>query len=84
MDNPGQQGGEISRGQAPRLHDIDEQVYVRKVDINEDVKETQLQGLNDRLAVTENEEADALRSEIEDLEDGIDKLTGFRTGSQLQ
>ena len=40
--------------------------------------------LKDRLAATENEEADVLRDEIEDLEDRIDELTIFRTGSEVQ
>jgi hypothetical protein len=66
------------------VYDIDERAYVRKADVNEDVKETRLQGLTDRLAATESEEADVLRSEIEDLEDRIDELTSFRTGSEVQ
>jgi len=66
------------------VYDIDERAYVRKADVNEDVKETRLQGLKDRLAATESEEADVLRSEIEDLEDRIDELTSFRTGSEVQ
>jgi len=66
------------------VYDIEERAYVRKADVNEDVKETRLQGLKDRLAATESEEADVLRSEIEDLEDRIDELTSFRTGSEVQ
>ena len=46
------------------VYDIDERAYVRKADVKEDVKETRLQGLKDRLAATESEEADVLRSEI--------------------
>ena len=66
------------------VYDIEERAYVRKADVNEDVKETRLQELKDRLAATESEEADVLRSEIEDLEDRIDELTSFRTGSEVQ
>jgi hypothetical protein len=66
------------------VYDIDQRAYVRKADVNEDVKETRLQGLKDRLAATESEEADVLRSEIEDLEERIDELTSFRTGSEVQ
>jgi len=66
------------------VYEIDERAYVRKADVNEDVKATRLQGLKDRLAATESEEADVLRSEIEDLEDRIDELTSFRTGSEVQ
>ncbi|ELZ32745.1 hypothetical protein C472_15579 [Halorubrum tebenquichense DSM 14210] len=54
------------------------------VDISEDLKETRLQELKDRLAASEREEADVLRSEIEDLEDRIDELTSFHTGSEVQ
>lgn len=66
------------------VYDIDERDYVRKAEVDEDVKETRLQGLKDRLAATESEEADVLRSEIVDLEDRIDALTSFRTGSEVQ
>ncbi len=66
------------------VYDIEERAYVRKADVNEEVKETRLQGLKNRLAATEGEEADVPRSEIEDLEDRIDELTCFRTGSEVQ
>jgi hypothetical protein len=66
------------------LYDIHELAYVRKAEVTEDVKETRLQGLKDRLATTEREKADVLRSEIEDLENRIDEPTSFRTGSEVQ
>jgi hypothetical protein len=62
------------------VYDVEESEYVRKADVDEEEKETRLQGLKDRLAETEGEEADELREEIEELEDRIDELTEFRTG----
>jgi hypothetical protein len=62
------------------VYDIEESAYVRKADVDEQEKETRLQGLKDRLAETESEEADELRDEIEDLEDRIEELTEFRSG----
>ncbi|PSP29154.1 hypothetical protein BRC65_00780, partial [Halobacteriales archaeon QH_2_65_14] len=62
------------------VYEIEESEYVRKADVDEDEKETRLQGLKDRLAETEGEEADELHEEIEELEDRIDDLTEFRSG----
>lgn len=50
---------------------------------DEDVKESRLQGLKDRLAASDNG-AEQLREEIEDLEQRIDDLTSFRTGTEMQ
>ncbi|WP_152043504.1 hypothetical protein [Salinigranum salinum] len=66
------------------VYDIDERVYVRKAEVDEDVKESRLQGLKDRLAGTEGDDGDALRHEIEELEARIDELTSFRTGAEVQ
>lgn len=62
--------------------EVEESEYVRKAEVDEEVKETRLQGLKDRLRDTEGDEAEELREEIEELEDRIDELTSFRTGSQ--
>jgi len=62
------------------VYEIDESQYIRKADVDEDEKETRLQGLKDRLAETEGEEAEELREEIEELEERIDELTEFRSG----
>ena len=62
------------------VYEVEESEYVRKADVDEDQKETRLQGLKDQLAATEGEEADELREEIEELEERIDELTEFRTG----
>jgi hypothetical protein len=66
------------------VYDIDENSYVRKAEVDEDVKESRLQGLKDRLAATEGQDAAALQEEIEDLEERIDDLTSFSTGSQVR
>jgi polyhydroxyalkanoate synthesis regulator phasin len=65
------------------VYDIEESEYVRKAEVNEEVKESRLQGLKDRLAASEDEEAEELREEIEELEQRIDDLTSFRTGSEM-
>jgi hypothetical protein len=65
------------------VYDIDESEYVRKADVDEDRKETRLQGLKDQLAAAEGDEAEELREEIEELEDRIEELTEFKTGSQF-
>lgn len=65
------------------VYEIDESEYVRKADVDESTKESRLQGLKDRLAASEESETDDLREEIEELEDRIDDLTSFSTGTQL-
>jgi hypothetical protein len=75
---------EVTNLSESAVYEIDESEYVRKAEVDEDVKESRLQGLKDRLAASENEETDDLRREIEELEDRIDDLTSFSTGSQLQ
>lgn len=62
------------------VYEVEESEYVRKADVDEDQKETRLQGLKDQLAATEGEEADELREEIEELEERIEELTEFRSG----
>lgn len=65
------------------VYEVDESEYVRKADVDEEVKETRLQGLKDQLAATEGDGAEELREEIENLEDRIDELTSFRTGAEV-
>ncbi|QIO25399.1 hypothetical protein [Haloarcula sp. JP-L23] len=62
------------------VYDVTESEYVRKAEVDEEVKETRLQGLKDRLAETDSEEATELREEIEELEGRIEELTEFRSG----
>jgi hypothetical protein len=62
------------------VYDIDERAYVRKAEVDEEVKESRLQGLKDRLAQHEEPEAAELREEIDALETRIDDLTSFSSG----
>jgi hypothetical protein len=63
------------------VYDTSESEYVRKAEVDEERKETRLQGLKDRLAVSDDPEADVLRQEVERLEQEIDDLTEFSPGS---
>lgn len=63
------------------VYDTSESEYVRKAEVDEERKETRLQGLKDRLAVADDPEADVLRQEIERLEQEIEELTEFSPGS---
>ena len=65
------------------VYEVEESEYVRKAEVDEDVKESRLQGLKDRLAASEEDEANQLRAEIEELEERIDDLTSFRTGTEM-
>jgi hypothetical protein len=65
------------------VYDIEQREYVRKAEVHEEVKETRLQGLKDRLAATDSADAEELRREIEELEQRIDDLTSFRTGAEV-
>lgn len=64
-------------------YEVDESEYVRKAEVDEDVKESRLQGLKDRLAASGDTESDELRQEIVALEERIDDLTSFSTGTQM-
>jgi polyhydroxyalkanoate synthesis regulator phasin len=64
------------------VYEIDEREYVRKAEVDEEVKRTRLQGLKDRLATSEDPEVASLRGEIEELEDRIEELTGFDSAQQ--
>ncbi|UWG50719.1 Uncharacterized protein AArcCO_1412 [Halalkaliarchaeum sp. AArc-CO] len=74
---------EVTKLSETDVYDIEESEYVRKAEVDEEVKETRLQGLKEQLAATEGEEAEDLRQEIEDLEGRIDELTSFRTGAEV-
>ncbi len=75
---------EVTELSESAVYEIDESEYVRKAEVDEDVKESRLQGLKDRLAASEEEQTEDLRREIEELEDRIDDLTSFSTGTQMQ
>lgn len=65
------------------VYDIEKSEYVRKSDVDEQQKETRLQGLKDQLAASDHEDAAELRDEIEQLESRIDELTSFQRGSEI-
>jgi polyhydroxyalkanoate synthesis regulator phasin len=65
------------------VYEIDDREYVRKAEVDEERKETRLQGLKDQLASTDDPEADELREEIEALEDRIEELTEFSSGQKF-
>jgi hypothetical protein len=69
---------ELSEGD---VYEVTASEYVRKAEVDEQRKETRLQGLKDQLAVTEGDEAEQLREEIEELEDRIEELTEFKSGA---
>lgn len=66
------------------VYDIAESEYVRKADVDDQQKETRLQGLKDQLAASDHEDASDLRDEVEQLESRIDELTSFRRGSEIE
>ena len=63
------------------VYDVEESEYVRKAEVDEERKETRLQGLKDRLAVSDDPEAEVLRQEVDRLEARIEDLTQFSPGS---
>jgi hypothetical protein len=63
------------------VYDITESEYVRKAEVDTERKETRLQGLKDRLAVSDDPEAEVLRQEVNRLEQEIEELTEFSPGS---
>jgi len=56
------------------VYDVTEQYYVQKTGVESDAKRSRLQGLKNRLAQLEDEEADELHEEIDALEDRIDDV----------
>ncbi|EMA14147.1 hypothetical protein [Haloarcula amylolytica] len=65
------------------LYDIESTEYVRKADVDEETKETRLQGLKDRLVASDadDDEVQQLQDEIAELEDRIEELTSFDSGA---
>jgi polyhydroxyalkanoate synthesis regulator phasin len=51
--------------------------------VDEERKETRLQGLKDQLSAAEGDEAEELRDEIEELESRIEELTEFKSGASF-
>jgi len=65
------------------LYEIDESQYVRKADVDEERKESRLQGLKDQLAAVDEPQTEELQREIEDLEARIDELTSFSSATEF-
>ena len=65
------------------LYEIDESQYVRKADVDEERKESRLQGIKDQLAAVDEPQTEELQREIEDLEARIDELTSFSSASNV-
>jgi hypothetical protein len=65
------------------VYEIEESEYVRKADVDEERKETRLQGLKDQLALSDDPDAEELRQEVDELEQRIEELTEFKPGSEV-
>jgi hypothetical protein len=66
------------------VFNVSESEYMRKAEVDEERKETRLQGLKDRLAVNDDPEADVLRQEVERLEQEIEELTEFSPANTFE
>ncbi|MFW6382449.1 MAG: hypothetical protein ACOCZD_00240 [Haloferacaceae archaeon] len=62
------------------VYEVETSDYVRKAEVDTDVKQSRLQGLSDRLTETDRAERAELRREIEALEARIEELTSFKPG----
>ncbi|MCH7659999.1 MAG: hypothetical protein IH933_05285 [Euryarchaeota archaeon] len=65
------------------VYEIENSEYVRKAEVNEERKETRLQGLKDQLALSDDPEAAQLREEVAELEQRIAELTEFTPGTEV-
>jgi len=65
------------------VYEIEESEYVRKAEVDEERKETRLQGLKDQLAAAEGDDVEELHDEIEELESRIEELTEFKSGASF-
>jgi polyhydroxyalkanoate synthesis regulator phasin len=65
------------------VYEIDERAYIRKAEVDEERKDTRLQGLKDQLALSDEPEAEELRAEVAELEQRIEELTEFTPGTEV-
>lgn len=65
------------------LYVIDECECVRKADVDEETKESRHQGLKDQLELSDDPEAKELRTEVDELEQRIEKLTEFSPRTEV-
>jgi len=66
------------------VYEIETSEYVRKADVDEEHKETRLQGLKDQLALSDDPDAEKLRQEVDELEQRIEELTEFKPGTEIR
>ena len=66
------------------VYEIEVSEYVRKADVDEEHKETRLQGLKDQLALSDDPDAEKLRQEVDELEQRIEELTEFKPGTEIR
>ncbi|SFT09929.1 hypothetical protein [Halostagnicola kamekurae] len=74
---------EVTELAESEVYEIDKSEYVRKADVDEERKETRLQGLKDQLALSDDPDAEDLRQEVDDLEQRIEELTEFKPGTEV-
>lgn len=65
------------------VYEIEDSEYVRKAEVNEERKETRLQGLKDQLSLSDDPETAQLREEVAELEQRIAELTEFTPGTEV-
>jgi len=65
------------------VYEIEASEYVRKADVDDERKETRLQGLKDQLALSDAPDAEELRQEVAELEQRIEELTEFKPGTEI-
>ncbi|MFC6763613.1 hypothetical protein [Natrinema soli] len=74
---------EVTELSESAVYEIDEREYVRKAEVDEESKESRLQGLKDQLALSDDPEAEELRQEVAELEQRIEDLTEFNPGTSV-
>ncbi|WP_222913958.1 hypothetical protein [Natrinema sp. SYSU A 869] len=74
---------EVTELSESAVYEIDEREYVRKAEVDEESKESRLQGLKDQLALSDDPEAEELRQEVGELEQRIEDLTEFNPGTSV-
>ncbi|MFC6764780.1 hypothetical protein [Natrinema soli] len=74
---------EVTELSESAVYEIDEREYVRKAEVDEESKESRLQGLKDQLALSDDPEAEELRQEVTELEQRIEDLTEFNPGTSV-
>ncbi|HKJ59592.1 MAG TPA: hypothetical protein VKA37_10195 [Halobacteriales archaeon] len=64
----------VTEVEAGDVYDVSEQVYMQKTGVEPDEKRARLQGVRDRLAAVDSDEAEALMDEVEAIEGRLDDL----------